>query len=106
MQNYLSSSPGQNWKRTYLSLVVVFLLCSSLRAEKACPVELKLLLSPPTKDSVIASLGFEKEISSQVYFFDTADLGLLSQGVILSVRQGAKNDLTVKLRLRYGDKNA
>src|SRR6185503_8225310 len=101
MQNHFASSPGQKWKLTCVYLVAVLLLSSSLRAEKACPVELKLLISPPTKDSVIASLGFEKEASSHVYFFDTADLGLLKQGVILRVRQGAKDDLTVKLRFSY-----
>ncbi len=106
MQNHFASSLGQKWKLTCLPLVAVFLLSSSLRAEKACPVEIKLLISPPTKDSVITSLGFEKEASSQVYFFDTADLGLLKQGVILRVRQGAKNDLTVKLRFPDGDKKA
>jgi hypothetical protein len=106
MQNHFARSPGQKWKRRSLSLVAVFLLCSSLRAEKPCPVEIKLLISPPTKDSVISSLGFEKEASSQVYFFDTANLDLLNQGVILRVRHGAKNDLTVKLRFPDGDKKA
>ena len=106
MQYHFARPLGQKWNRTCLPVVAFFLLCSSLHAEKACPVEIKLLISPPTIDSVISSLGFEKEASSHVYFFDTANLGLLKQGVILRVRQGGKNDLTVKLRFPDGDKRA
>ncbi len=39
-----------------------------------------------------------------MYFFDTAALDLLRQGVILRVRQGADNDLTVKVRVPDGAK--
>jgi hypothetical protein len=68
-----------------------------------CPVEMKLLLSPATIKSVIASLNFGKQTTSQIYFFDTDNLSLLAQGVIVRVRQGAKNDLTVKVRLPEGN---
>jgi hypothetical protein len=36
-----------------------------------------------------------------VYLFDTDALDLLTQGVILRIREGAKNDLTVKVRLPH-----
>jgi hypothetical protein len=48
--------------------------------------------------SPIASLKLKKETTGQVYFFETDALDLLSEGVIVSVRQGADNDLTVKVR--------
>ncbi len=80
------------------------LLNPILHAEEKCPVEIKLLLSPPTVQTVVASLGFEKETSGRVYFFDTHELDLLKQGVIVRVRQGAANDLTVKVRVAEGNK--
>lgn len=70
-----------------------------LQAQENCPVEIKLLLSPPTIETVIASVGFEKKTATRVYFFDTDALDLLKQGVIVRVRQGADNDLTVKMRV-------
>ena len=85
-------------------MIVLLLLCSALRAQRVCPVEIKLLISPQTTESVVTSLGFQKETRSQIYFFDTDNLSLLEQGVILRVRQGAKNDLTVKVRLPDGEK--
>jgi hypothetical protein len=75
------------------------LLAPVLHAEEKCPVEVKLLLSPTTAQSAIAALNFERETPGRVYLFDTAALELLKQGVIIRVRQGAKNDLTVKVRL-------
>jgi len=61
-------------------------------------VEVKLLLSPTETQAAIAALRAKKETSGRVYFFDTGALDLLSQGVIVRLRQGAKSDLTVKLR--------
>jgi hypothetical protein len=78
---------------------VVLSVVSAVRAESHCPVEVKLLLDAPTVHSVVESLGAEKATSSRVYFFDTEALDLLMQGVIVRVRQGASNDLTVKLRV-------
>ena len=75
----------------------------AVRAEERCSVEVKLLLSPRTTQTVIASLGFKDEAAGRVYFFDTDALDLLTQGVIVRVRQGANNDLTVKVRLPKGD---
>ncbi len=48
---------------------------------------------------VIATLGFEQKARGRVYLFDTDALDLLKQGVIIRVRQGRNNDLTVKVRL-------
>jgi hypothetical protein len=104
MYDNFAKPPGSSRKQRCSSLVVLLLLCSALRAQQVCPVEIKLLISPQTTDSVITSLGFQKEARSQVYFFDTDNLSLLQQGVILRVRQGARNDLTVKVRLPDGDK--
>ncbi len=91
-------------KRVFASICTVLFLSPALRAEVTCPVEAKLLLSPPTIQNVIASLSFEKKTTTHVYFFDTGALELLKQGVIVRVRQGADNDLTVKVRLPEGDR--
>jgi hypothetical protein len=48
---------------------------------------------------VIATLGFEQKAVGRVYLFDTSDLDLLKEGVIVRVREGRNNDLTVKVRL-------
>jgi len=91
-------------KRVFAFIGAVLFLSPALRAEVMCPGEAKLLLSPPTIQTVIASLSFEKQTTTRVYFFDTGALGLLKQGVIVRVRQGADNDLTVKVRVPEGDK--
>jgi hypothetical protein len=90
------------WKRVFAPTCAVLLLSSALPAERRCPVEVKLLLSPTTIQTVIESLSFGKEITGRVYFYETDDLDLLKQGVIVRVRQGADNDLTVKVRVREG----
>ena len=88
-----------SWKRTIAFLGTVLFLGSALHAEEKCSVEIKLLLSPPTIQAAIISLQFGKETAGRVYFFDTDQLDLLKQGVIVRVRQGANNDLTVKVRV-------
>lgn len=93
-----------NWKCVLTFTCAVLFLSSALHAEEACPVEAKLLLSPSTTQTVIESLRFEKEMAGRVYFFDTDQLDLLKQGVIVRVRQGADNDLTVKVRVPEGNK--
>ena len=90
-----------NW--VFALIGMILFLCPTVRAEESCPVEIKLLLSPLTTQTVIASLGFKNEAAGRVYFFDTDALDLLMQGVIVRVRQGANNDLTVKVRLPKGD---
>ncbi|HEY6388298.1 MAG TPA: hypothetical protein VIX91_21665 [Candidatus Acidoferrum sp.] len=67
-------------------------------------MEVKLLLSPTETQAAIAVLRVKKETAGRVYFFDTGALDLLSQGVIVRLRQGAKSDLTVKLRPPNGKK--
>ena len=88
-----------DWKRVFARAYAVLLLSCALQAEEECPIEVKLLLPPPTVQSVIASLGFVHEAKARVYFFDTDKLELLRQGVIMRVRQGADNDLTAKVRV-------
>jgi len=90
-------------KRVFAFACALLFLSPALQAEETCPVEVKLLLSPPTIQTVIASLNFGKETVTQVYFFDTDALDLLKQGVIVRVRQGADNDLTVKMRVPEGN---
>ena len=85
-----------------LLLCAHLLLVSALRAQERCAVEVKLLLSPTETQTAIASLNVGKETTGRVYFFDTSSLDLLSQGVIVRLRQGSANDLTVKLRLPNG----
>jgi hypothetical protein len=91
-------------KRTLGSIGTFLVLCSALRAEEKCPGEIKLLLSPPTIQTVIATLGFEHRTVGRIFLFDTEELGLSKQGAIVRVRQGRDNDLTVKVRLPAGDK--
>jgi hypothetical protein len=89
-------------KRVCALIGAILFLAAGLHAEEKCPVEVKLLLSPPAAHTVIASLGFENETTGRVYLFDTDALDLMVQGVIVRVRQDAKNDLTVKVRLPKG----
>jgi hypothetical protein len=67
-------------------------------AQERCPVEVKLLLSPTMAQTVVSSLGLGEKSLGRVYFFDTNALDLLRQGVIVRVRLGARNDITVKVR--------
>ena len=83
-------------------LCVLILSCVVVRARDKCSAEVKLLLSPTQTQAAIASLNFKKEKSGRVYFYDTNGLDLLSQGLIIRLRQGASNDLTVKLRPQSG----
>jgi len=69
-----------------------------LHVQENCNVEVKLLLSPTETQAAIAALRVKKETAGRVYFFDTGALDLLSRGAIVRLRQGAKSDLTVKLR--------
>jgi hypothetical protein len=81
-----------------LMLCANLLLASALRAQEGCGVQVKLLLSPMETQTAIASLNVGNETAARVYFFDTRSLDLLSQGVIVRLRQGSANDFTVKLR--------
>src|SRR6266852_3316437 len=83
--------------------ILLFLGCDSHEQDK-CNVEIKLLLSPTETRAAVASLNFEKETAGRVYFFDTSPLDLLAQGLIIRLRQGAGNDLTITLRPPGGAK--
>jgi hypothetical protein len=76
----------------------ILLLTCATAAQERCAAEVKLLLSPAEVSAVVAALKLAKETKGQVYFFDTPALDLLSKGVIVRLRQGANNDLTVKVR--------
>src|SRR5208283_4119709 len=89
---------------SFIVICAVLSLSSALRAAEKCTAEVKLLLSPPTIQTVITSLRFEKEVTGRVYFFDTDALDLLKQGVVVRFRQGAVNDFTVKVRVPAGNK--
>jgi len=84
----------------------VLLLSSPVQARAACAVEVKLLLASTATPAAIASFQLVTESTGQVYFFDTDSLNLLSKGVIVRLRQGADNDLTVKVRPPRGKKFA
>jgi hypothetical protein len=91
-------------KRSFALIAAILMFPGpAAQAQEKCPVEVKFLLSTAT-ETAIASFGFKKETRGRVYFFDTDSLDLLAQGVIVRVRQGANNDLTVKLRRPQGDR--
>lgn len=79
--------------------IFALLLSTSLvQARENCRVEVKLLLSSAEVPNAIASFHLAGETSGQVYLFDTDALDLLSHGVIVRLRRGSDNDLTVKIR--------
>jgi hypothetical protein len=92
-------------RRISSSLSISILLCNavSICAQERCRTEAKLLLKPSQAQSAVAALDGSKESHGQIYFFDTEQLDLFSQGVIIRIRTGAKKDFTVKLRLKERD---
>jgi len=88
----------RNLPRRIFGLCVLLSFGSALHSQERCNVEVKLLLSPTQTRTAVRSLNFEKEAAGRVYFFDTDPLDLLSQGLIVRLRQGASNDFTIKLR--------
>jgi hypothetical protein len=98
-----SSPIGLSFFSVWFCCAVV-LSCSGLYAQENCNVEVKLLLSPAETQAAVAALRGRKETPGRIYFFDTDKLDLLAQGAIVRFRQGAKSDLTVKLRLPNGNK--
>jgi hypothetical protein len=79
-------------------ILVSLIFATALHASDTCGEEVKLLLSPAQVQSAVTSLNAGKEKHSQIYFYDTPQLDLLARGLILRIRQGADDDLTVKLR--------
>jgi len=88
----------RNLPRRIFRLCLLLCFSSTLHSQDRCNVEVKLLLSPTQTQAAITSLNFEKEAAGRVYFFDSIALDLLSQGLIVRLRQGASNDFTIKLR--------
>jgi hypothetical protein len=88
----------------YLSLLATLLIVTSLRAQKQCSEEVKLLLSPSQVQSAITALNAHQETHGRVYFYDTPALDLLSKGLILRFRDRTEVDLAAKLRPLPGDK--
>jgi len=81
------------------ALIVV---CRPSPAQEQCGVEVKLLLTPDGIQAAIPALKAKKKSLTHVYFFDTDQLDLLSQGVILRLRRGVDSELTVKIRHPQG----
>jgi hypothetical protein len=103
MESIIETRDSINGVRLF-SLFAALLLSSILHAQKGCDVEAKLLLSPTDEQAAVTALNLKSEATGFVYFFDTNNLDLLSQGVIVRLRQGIGNDLTVKLRPSKGEK--
>jgi len=77
---------------------ICLMLCSAASAQPRCSAEAKLLVKPTETETAVAVLHGNKQSRGKVYLFDTEQADLLAQGVIVRIRTGAKNDLTVKLR--------
>lgn len=86
--------------RILLMGFVVLLFRCVAPAQPGCGIEVKVLLLPEQTKAAVASLHARKEAVGRVYFFDSSSLDLLSQGVILRLRQGSTGDLMVKVRPR------
>lgn len=93
---------GALFRAFWMYTVVSF--CGSLSAQEACDFEAKLLLSPSETSAAVATLHATRKTAGRVYFFDTGTLDLLSQGVVVRLRQREHSDLTVKLRPPPGRK--
>jgi hypothetical protein len=93
-----------NNRLRFLTLITAFLLASSVYAQDTCSEEAKLLLSPTQLQLAILAFQARGKTHGRVYFYDTPARDLLSKGVILRFREGAKIDLTLKLRPLPDDK--
>ena len=90
--------------RSTTILMAIFFLVFRLHGQETCDEEVKLLLSPTQVQAAILALQARGETHGRVYFYDTRSLALLAKGVILRLREGAKIDITVKLRPPSGEK--
>ena len=86
----------RNWLRTLVVMLAVPVL--NLHAQETCSEEVKLLLSPAQVKVAIPALQARGKTRGHIYFYDTPALDLLSNGVVLRLREGAEIDLTAKLR--------
>jgi hypothetical protein len=87
-----------NWKCA-LAFTGALLVGPAMHSQEECSTEIKFQLSPPVLKTVITALSFENEKAGQVDFFDTENRDLLKSGLIVRVRRGAANDLTLKVRV-------
>ena len=85
------------------ALIMTLLLVSRLHGQETCDEEVKLLLSPAQVSVAIPALQAHGKTSGRVYFYDTPELDLLSNGVVLRLREHAEIDLTAKLRPPAGE---
>jgi hypothetical protein len=96
--SYMQRRPTPTAILIFCFSCAVFLSCSCLHAQDACGVEVKILLLPAEIAAAKVALNVKKATVGRVYFFDTDNLDLLSEGAIVRLRRGPNNDLTVKLR--------
>lgn len=96
-------SVNHNAQSRIVGIMALLLLTPVVQARENCGVEVKLLLSSGAAPDTISSFNLAGDIKGQVYFFDTDALDLLSKGVIVRLRQGSVNDLTVKIRPSPGE---
>lgn len=71
---------------------------AALTAQTECSAEVKFRLKPTQAKEAAKALKDDKPKEGKVMLYDTPSLALLNQGVILRVRSGNEEDLTVKLR--------
>jgi len=93
------------WRSLFFFGCAFFFTCPGLHAQQACNVEVKILLSS-TDGQAVPALDAIKQSSGRVYFFDTGNADLLSQGLIVRLRQGPRRDLTVKFRPPGGQQSS
>jgi hypothetical protein len=86
------------------ALIAILLLVTGLHGQEKCDEEVKLMLSPAQVQVAIPALGARGEMHGRIHFYDTPALDLLSNGVILRLRERAEIDLTAKLRPVSGEK--
>jgi hypothetical protein len=94
---------GPNGLKRICIAIASVLFLGRVVAHETCPTEVKVLLASPAPQPAVAAFGFKKQAASVVYFYDTDSLDLLLQGVIIRIRQGSNNDLTVKFRPPNGN---
>jgi hypothetical protein len=87
-------------------LFAAFAFVSSVHGQESCSEEVKLLLAPTQVQAAIPVLQARGERHRRVDFYDTPGLDLLSNGVILRLREGEAIDLTAKLRPPPGERFA
>ncbi len=90
----------------FVAPVAAFLVVSSVCGWATCSEEVKLLLSPTQVQATVLALEARGEARGRVHFYDTPALDLLSNGVILRLRERAEIDLTAKLRPVSGERFA